>query len=207
MNADTLANRPSASGWAPLRSDLYALLASLLTRPPTADRIRQLERLTAGPEIPARLSASLKQLRDAAEKADVPSVNQEFADLFIGLGRGEIVPYASWYLEKKLMGVQLARLRADLATLNVDRQKGVHEPEDHAAALCEIMVLMIAQTDLSEDRQTAFFQTHLGPWMIRFFKELQQTPSAVFYRSVGDLGEQFMLLEKQFLQPPYSEEG
>lgn len=207
MNADTLANRPPAPDWAPLRSDLYALLASLLTRPPTADRIRQLERLTAGLDIPASLSASLKQLRDAAEKADVPSVNQEFTDLFIGLGRGEMVPYASWYHEKKLMGAQLVRLRTDLATLNVHRQTGVHEPEDHAAVLCEIMLLMIAQTDLCEDRQAAFFHTHLAPWMIRFFKDLQQAPSAVFYRSVGGLGEQFMLLEKQLLQPASTEEG
>jgi len=191
---------PAAIASSSLRGDLYAMLASLLVQPPSADRIRQLATLTAAPEIPAAVAASLIRLKTAAANTDAVSVQQEYADLFIGLGRGEVVPYASWYREKKLMGAHLVRLRTDLAALNIHRRSGVHEPEDHAAALCETMALMIAQTAISGEQQASFFHTHLSSWMIRFFQELQQAPSTVFYLPVGELGEQFMLLEKTFLQ-------
>src|SRR5439155_1564893 len=60
-------------------------------------------------------------------------------DLFIGLGRGELLPYGSYYLTGFLHERPLARLRAHLEKLAIERTAGQAEPEDHAAILCEIM--------------------------------------------------------------------
>ena len=190
----------------PLRSDLYALLAALLVKPPAEDTLKRISRLTSTPDMPPQLDACLQQLKDAASGACAESVAREFADLFIGLGRGEIVPYASWYIEKLLQAAPLARLRADLSALNICRQAEVCEPEDHAGALCETMVLIIAAPQVSARRQAEFFRDHLATWLPPFFRDLQQARSALFYRPVGLLGEQFMLLEKGLLQPLTIEE-
>jgi TorA maturation chaperone TorD len=184
----------------PVREDLYALLAHLLIQPPTEDLIRQLADLSWDAGISPALSASLDTLREIAAACSPGTVELEFEDLFIGLGRGEVMPYASWYAEKLLMGASLVRLRGDLAKMQISRQAMVSEPEDHAAALCETMALMIRSPKISPEQQTAFFFKHIHPWMNRFFKDLQQASSARFYRTVGRLGEHFLRVEKLHLQ-------
>jgi TorA maturation chaperone TorD len=194
------------AGRAPLRSDIYALLAVLLVEPPSAVRLKQLSRLETAVDPPATIAWCLRRLKAAARRGDAETVAREYANLFIGLGRGEIVPYASWYLERLLLSAPLARLRDDLSALNIYRRDGVPEPEDHAGALCESMVLIIEKPSLSVRRQARFFHRHLAPWMIRFFRDLQRARSAVFYRTVGRLGEEFMRLEQDMLQSQFIEE-
>lgn len=189
-----------------VRSDVYTLLAHLLVQPPSADAMKQLANLTVLPVIPLSLEGHLVRLRDAAVRIDAASVKREYDDLFVGLGRGQVVPYASWYEENLLMAAPLARLRTDLEALNIRRKEGVCEPEDHAGALCEIMVLIIADTQVAVERQARFFNAHLATWMVRFFRDVQRARSAVFYRSVGRLGEHFILQEKRLLQRQLVEE-
>ena len=52
----------------------------------------------------------------------------------IGLGRGELLPFGSWYQTGFLMERPLGYLRDDLSRLGYQREEGVHEPEDHVAA-------------------------------------------------------------------------
>ena len=78
-------------------------------------------------------------LGEAAARLDVERVGREYFDLFVGVGRGEILPYASYYLTGFLYERPLARLRADLKRLGIERADGQPEPEDSAATLCEIM--------------------------------------------------------------------
>jgi TorA maturation chaperone TorD len=119
--------------------------------------------------------------------------------LFIGLGRGELVPYGSWYVTGFLMERPLAELRVDLKRLGMERQEDVHEPEDHVAALCETMSLLVLSGDEAPfDEQREFFSKHLAPWIGRFFGDLAAAPSAHFYRSVGLLGERFMEVERTY---------
>jgi TorA maturation chaperone TorD len=40
---------------------------------------------------------------------------------------------------------------------------------------------------------------HLHPWAEKFFRQVQQTKAANFYRAVGLLGERFMQLENEYL--------
>ena len=53
------------------------------------------------------------------------------------------------------------------------------------------------EAELAEQHQ--FFDTHIGPWMTRFFRDMQQATSASFYRAVGQLGEQFIDTDQQYL--------
>jgi TorA maturation chaperone TorD len=114
---------------------------------------------------------------------------------------GEVVPYASWYETGFLMDRPLVQLRSDLVRLGFARQEGVREPEDHAAALCEVMGMLIlkAQGSDADAMVRYFFQTHLADWMPSFFADLRRAPSAVLYAAVGDLGEQILELERRYL--------
>ena len=184
-----------------LRANTYGLLGALLAAPPTAQLIERLRGIDAEEgEASSLLGAAWAMLKGAAAKADPEPLDDEYHELFIGIGRGELVPYGSWYLTGFLMEQPLARLRSDLVSLGLERRKEVAEPEDHAAALCEAMSLIVgggaASSPLSE---TEFFSRHIEPWMGRFFRDMQQADAARFYRAVGQLGEQFLEVESQYL--------
>ena len=117
------------------------------------------------------------------------------------MGRGELVPYASWYVHGLLMEKLLASLRDELAVLGLERRDGVSEPEDHVAALCETMGMIIGDSELCL-KEVAFFETYLDPWMGRFFVDLEKAETAVFYKAVGRLGQQFLQLERQYFSLP-----
>jgi len=46
-------------------------------------------------------------------------------------------------------------------------------------------------------RQRAFFDRHIGPWAGRFFDDLEASPRATFFASVGALGKRFLRIEAQ----------
>ncbi|MDX1529573.1 MAG: molecular chaperone TorD family protein, partial [Gammaproteobacteria bacterium] len=126
-------------------------------------------------------------------------LDDEYHDLFIGIGRGEVIPYGSWYLTGFLMDRPLAVLRGDLAELGFERQQDVKEPEDHIAALCEIMAMLITNEEHDIAVQRRFFQAHIEPWGRTFFQDLQKAKTARFYRAVGQFGEQFVDFEQKYL--------
>ncbi|MGB6270717.1 MAG: YdaS family helix-turn-helix protein, partial [Pseudolabrys sp.] len=77
------------------RAQEYALLATFLTRAPDAALLSKLSQLRAGA---SPLGLAHAALAIAAEKATSETIEREFFDLFIGVGRGELMPYASYYL-------------------------------------------------------------------------------------------------------------
>ena len=181
-----------------VRGNLYALLGNLLAAAPNAAVLDVLRSISPEPDDESLLAASWQMLAVAAARADLEQLRQEYDALFIGLGRGEVVPYGSWYLTGFLMELPLAQLRSDLRQLGIERQSGVHEPEDHAAALCDTMALLITGDEpVTLERQFDFYTRHLETWLPRFFRDLQQAGSARFYRAVGQLGEQFIGVESQ----------
>src|SRR3954452_11864562 len=118
------------------RAQEYALLSLLLARVPDAALLERLTQLR-GDATPLGLAHAA--LSEAASLTDVARVEREYFDLFIGLGRGELLPYGSYYLTGFLHERPLARLRAHLSRLGIERSEGIPEPEDHAAILLEIM--------------------------------------------------------------------
>lgn len=183
------------------RANLYGLLGNVLARVPNQavlDRLRSIE--VAEGEQSNAMAAAWHTLAMAAQRTTPEAVDDEYHALFIGIGRGELVPYGSWYLTGFLMERPLAQLRQDLKLLGFERREDVKEPEDHAGALMEIMCMMILDgAGISVHEQKRFFDRHLEPWIGRFFEDLQNASSANFYSAVGVLGVQFIELEKQYL--------
>ncbi|MGA1855598.1 molecular chaperone TorD family protein [Azospirillum sp. 11R-A] len=181
------------------RAQVYALLARLFARPPDAAFLTALGGLAGeGGEF----SAALDRLAEAARDSDPAAVEEEFTTLFIGVGGSERTPYGSFYLTGFLNEKPLAELRVAMARLGIARADGVTEPEDHIAALCEMMAGLIGGEFAPEDGdivgldgQRAFFDRHVGSWAGRFFADLETSPSARFYRAVGAVGRSFLAVE------------
>src|SRR3954469_9022420 len=182
------------------RAQEYALLATLLVRAPDAKMLKSLAGLR-GDATP--LGVAHAALAQAASETTVERVEREYFNLFIGLGRGELLPYASYYLTGFLHERPLARLRTDLSRLGIERTDGNYEPEDHAATLCEIMAGIVGGSlpgEEGDDRR--IFEKHLLPWIGRFFTDLEHAKAAPFYRHVGALGRVFIEIEKEAFALP-----
>lgn len=180
------------------RASAYALIAALLRSAADQDMLDRLGKLSPGvvPEGDDLLLA-MSSLALSADLHTPDSIDDEFHELFIGLGKGEVVPYGSWYLTGFLMEKPLSDLRDDLARLGYERNDSVVEPEDHVAALCEVISLMISDgTGLAIQRN--FFQGHMADWISRFFTDLSEARSATFYKSVGRFGAAFIAFEKEY---------
>ena len=182
-----------------IRADTYRALGRLLAEPPDEQTLALFAEAPVSDDDNL-LAVAWRMLATSAGRATAQQAGDEFQALFIGLGRGELVPYGSWYLTGFLMEQPLAQLRADMRRLGFERQEGVKEPEDHAAALCEIMALLAGDDGGSLETQAQFFENHIGSWMARFFRDMQQAPSARFYRAVGQLGEQFINTDQRYLE-------
>ncbi len=178
-----------------LRANTYALLASLFRAPPDAARLADLAKLGVDD---TEMGRALGALGAAARDSMPEAIDDEYHDLFIGLGEAELTPYASYYLTGFVYEKPLAKLRIEMADLGIVKTDDVAEPEDHIAALCEMMCGLItgafgAPADLA--RQQAFFDTHIAPWAERLFEDLETASSANFYKPVGTIGRLFMRIE------------
>jgi len=182
------------------RAQEYALIATLLNRAPDAQFLANLSELR-GDASP--LGMAHVALAEAASNADVRRIEREYFDLFIGVGRGEILPYGSYYLTGFLHERPLARLRDDLGKIGIARAEGVVEPEDHAGILCEIMSgIASRKLPAPADSDRLIFDKHMSPWIGRFFADLEQAAAADFYRHVGTLGRVFMNIEAEAFDLP-----
>ena len=182
------------------RMEEYALLAALLRRAP--DRAL-LEALSGIRGDSTQLGAAHTALARAAEEADCELLEREFFELFIGVGRGELLPYGSYYLTGFLNERPLARLRDDLRMLGIVRSEQQNEPEDHAAILCEIMAgLAGGGLAVAPDAQKRLFEKHLAPWIGRFFADLEELRGADFYRHVATVGRLFIDIEAEAFALP-----
>lgn len=179
------------------RADLYNFLGVLLAKPADNDLLRQIAALS-GDDTP--LGTTLKTLAKLASVTSEQVAEREFNALFIGLGRGELLPYASHYLTGFLNEKPLANLRQEMAERGIQRAEGKKEPEDNIASLMEIMGGLIVGrfgkvTSVAD--QKSFFNAHVGPWAVHFFSDLEASRTSVLYSAVGSLGRQFMEIEAE----------
>ncbi|MEL7467491.1 MAG: molecular chaperone TorD family protein [Pseudomonadota bacterium] len=180
-----------------LRADLYDMLGALLARPPTPELLAMVKGLSGdasslgqGISAMARLASQLKPV----------AIEAEFNTLFIGLTRGELLPYASYYMTGFLHEKPLAVLRTEMARLQIERAPNVFEPEDNIASLCEMMAGLIRGrfgriADLGTQRD--FFSAHVAPWAGHFFSDLEAAKASVFFAPVGTIGKAFMEIERE----------
>ena len=180
-----------------LRADMYNFLGLLLARPADEMLLAQTASLT-GDE--SALGEAIAGLARVAKASKPKAVEREFNALFIGLGRGELLPYASYYLTGFLNEKPLARLRQDMAALQVTRADNVFEPEDSMASLMETMGgLIVGRFGSAADieKQKTFFNNHIAPWATHFYTDLEAAKASVLYASVGAVGREFMAIERE----------
>ena len=177
------------------RAQEYALLATLLSSAPSRALLKRIAQLRDDATPLGRAHAGIAE---AASTAIATDVEREYFDLFVGVGRGELLPYASYYLTGFLNERPLSRLRGDLGALGIERAETNSEPEDHAATLCEIMAgLASGRFPASSEAQRAFFAKHVASWMPRMLADLERARHARFYKPVGVLGRLFLEIETE----------
>lgn len=175
------------------RAGEYRLIASLMARAPTQELIARVARLQ-GDATP--LGRAHVELAEAAARASAEDVEREYFDLFLGVGRGEFLPFASYYMAGFLNDRPLARLREDMARIGIARAEASVDPEDHVASLCEMMAGMADGAFAADaNEQKRFFARHVKPWATRFFSDVEGAQRATFYRAVARLGGVFLSIE------------
>lgn len=185
------------------RADFYALIANLLLRAPDASLLSALAQADSlhSEQTDNPLDRAWEKLIVAANMVGAGAVNDEFDALFTSIGTPPVNPYGSVYLSGFMMERPLARLREELAMLELSRAGTVAESEDHLGALCEAMRLMITGAGNMPARpvreQRRFFISHIAPWHARCLDDIRDAQGANFYRVVADVAQAFFDIESQ----------
>ncbi|MFM2623361.1 TorD/DmsD family molecular chaperone [Vibrio owensii] len=175
-----------------LRTEIYLVLSALFRSAPSEEMIEFLTSLEVEPSESAMQKAWIA-LQQAAKDSNREALEDEYQELFIGIGRGEVMPFGSWHMTGAMMEKPLAEIRHDLELLGFERDENVKEPEDHIAALCEVMSMLTGE---EEDLQQAVFNKHIAPWFNSFTQQLENAESANFYKPAAQLCEAFLTLEQ-----------
>jgi TorA maturation chaperone TorD len=173
------------------------LLARFLSAPPAQADLAAAAALSGDA---GALGRAMGEFASLCAGGDAGLIGREFHDLFIGLSRGELIPYGSYYLTGFLNEKPLAKLRQDMARLGIARAKSLADPEDHIASLCEMMAVFIEGTHgcmLSLPEQKAFFGAHIAPWAPVFFRDLEGAKGSKFYAALAAIGNAFLDIERQ----------
>ncbi|MDA9914263.1 molecular chaperone TorD family protein [Alphaproteobacteria bacterium] len=196
MNTQTAENLNIINNEDQLRADMYSFLANLLRAEPNAELVNQLTKLESD-ESP--IGKSIKTLSKLASSLDLPTIRDEYVRIFIGVGRGEILPFASYYLTGFLKDKPLAKLRNDMKEIGIQLTENVKEPEDHIASLFDMMSGLILgkfSKKFSIGEQKEFFNKHLAPWVDLLMRDIESSRIAVFYSPIGTIGREFMEIER-----------
>jgi TorA maturation chaperone TorD len=180
------------------RADVYGLLATLLYAPPPQALLDTIGvALVQGESV---LEHAWAELVAACKTAQQEAVREEYEQLFLGVGKPEVMLYGSYYLTGFLMEKPLAELRTDLARLGLQRSNEVVESEDHLATLCEVMRYLIASDDVVNANLTGqkkFFNDHMQAWVLDCCTAIEASPNAIFYKPVARLARVFFEVEMQ----------
>jgi TorA maturation chaperone TorD len=181
-----------------VRAQLYGLLAKFLSQPPSADALTASGALQGDDSSP--LGSAIRTFARVASATSEAAAADEYQNLFIGVGRGELLPFGSYYLTGFLNEKPLAKLRSDMSAVGIARREGVSEPEDHAASVLEVMAGLIDGRfgePAGIEQQQQFFEAHIQSWMPVFFRDLAEASSSVLYAALADVGSRFLEIEAE----------
>ena len=178
------------------RANFYALLSRLLYAPPDAELLAA---LGSADELEAEDESLAKAWRDlcaAAAAGDVEALRDQYEITFIGTGKAPITPYATAYSLKHTNDTPLAALRGDLIKLGLARRSGAGEPEDHIAALCDVMRHLIAEQQGGLATQKEFFERWIRPNFEPLCAAIERSELGAFHKATGRLAKTFFSLEQ-----------
>jgi TorA maturation chaperone TorD len=177
------------------RAREYELIGALIWRAPTRSTLEIVGEIRGDA---SGLGMAHMELAEAARLAEPETLRDDFFRLFIGVGRAELLPYASYYLTGFLHEKPLAAVREDLMRLGLAKAERAGEPEDHIAILFDVMAALLRGEVATDglDAET-FFRRHILPWAPRFFADLEVQESSRFYQIVGRLGRLFVAIEDE----------
>ena len=178
------------------RAQTYALLARLLYSEPDQALLDNIAAIEVT-EAESPMGQQWVKLIEVAKQSNIAELHDAFQVLFIGVTHGELLPYGSYYQTGFLMEEPLAELRTDLAKLGLERQEKTAEPEDHIAAECDVMRLILSAEGTPIVTAEEFYNHHISPWFPAFFKDLAASKQHSFYSVLGELGEKFTELESR----------
>ncbi len=183
------------------RADFYGLLSRLFASPADGDLLRGI----ASAPIPETRSQrddnigdflqAWRELVALAATTEEVAAADEYNELFVGSGRAEISLYIGAYTARGSVDTPLVALRNWLASHGLRRQTGVHEPEDHAAMLFEIMRYLIVESRSGIDQQKMFFDAFLWNGGLLLCDAISTHPRAQFYRLVAEFAKSFLSVE------------
>ncbi|MFP6713024.1 MAG: molecular chaperone TorD family protein [Rhodospirillales bacterium] len=177
------------------RAHFYLLLSRLLGAPADTELLSLIQDLEGDDTA---IGAAVSDLKKIAKTISVEQATEEYETLFIGVTKGELIPFKSYYLTGFLNEKPLAELREHMDELGIAKSDDVSEPEDHIAFLCEMMHGLIVGTfgkPLSLAEQSRFFDNHIANWAPKFFEELEVAESAHLFAPLGRIGKLFMEVE------------
>jgi TorA maturation chaperone TorD len=180
------------------RAELYALLAELFYAPPSEDLVEKIA--SSRSEGESMFDTAWNELSQACAGLPLAAILEEYEQLFISVGKPEVVLFGSYYMAGFMMEKPLAELRDALVKLGLERAASVSESEDHVAALCEVMRYLILNADGAEHsfaEQKQFFADFIQPWMPEMCNQLAAHPAAGFYAAVAGLMKAFLEVEAQ----------
>jgi TorA maturation chaperone TorD len=179
------------------RANFYSLLARMFYAPPD----RALLAALAGSEAPPSegkddaLGSAWAALAEASAVADEAAVRDEYEGVFIGTGKAPVTLYTSAYTVKTAVDNPLVDIREFLLRHGLGRQAEVQEPEDHVAAVCEVMRILVAEQQASLEEQSGFFKSFVAPGGLALCDAIDAHPGTWFYKHVAKLARAFFQLE------------
>jgi TorA maturation chaperone TorD len=186
------------------RAGYYALLARLFYSGPDAALLATIggaDEIASGAEQSA-LADAWNKLAAAARVMEADAACLEYDELFVGTGKAEVTPYASYYLTETGREKILARLRGELAGWGLARSEGAHEPEDHFAGLLDVMrhLILLGSDDAALQKQQAFFGRYIAPAYEKFCDAVGKSEKANLYKRVGAFARAFFVVEAEALK-------
>ena len=197
LNTSTAQTMPEVREEDQLRADMYSFIANMIRTEPSQELIDSVKTLSGDSSL---IGSSIKLISKLASTMHISEIHDEYVNLFLGVGRGELLPFASYYLTGFLNDKPLSKLRDDMNELGVVRLKEVKEPEDHVSSLFDIMSGLITGKFgkvylISE--QSTFFEKHLNSWVHLLMSDIESAKTAVFYAPIGSLGKEFINIERE----------
>jgi TorA maturation chaperone TorD len=201
------------------RRNFYALLYRMYLEPPPREFVSDLmnERFYLPDLISEEeLSEGFKLLREFVQKNKGKAIDDlqkdlvgEYTRLFIGPHRLPVQPYESWWVDGKLMGGSLLKVKQVYRKAGIAKANEYAEPEDHIAFelrfmhyLCEEELSANTEERIAEclNMQKEYLNDHLLMWVPDFCDALTENKLSDFYKGIARLTKGFILLEEAVIE-------